>query len=74
MNFPSGFSVEYEFPYDNFKQSQFKLVIWGDFKLANPKLKSKVQVEVQADDWVLIKIGFSNHPASHPQESFKEAK
>ena len=38
-------------------------------KLTNPKSKSKVQVQVQTDDWVFIKIGFSNHPpqpASHP--------
>ena len=34
--------------------------------LTNPKSKSKVQVQVQADDWVFIKIRFSNHPASHP--------
>ena len=30
--------------------------------LTNFKLKSKVQVQVQTDDWVFIKIGFSNHP------------
>ena len=44
--------------------------------LTNPKLKSKVQVQVQTDDWVLIKIGFSNHPppASYPLESFKEVR
>ena len=28
--------------------------------------KSKVQVQVWADDWVFIKIRFSNHPASQP--------
>ena len=33
--------------------------------LTNPKLKSKVQV--QTDDWIYIKIGFSNHPASYPE-------
>ena len=31
--------------------------------LTNPKSKSKVKV--RADDWVFIKIRFSNHPASH---------
>ena len=30
-------------------------------KLTNPKSKSKVQVQVWADDWVFIKIRFSNH-------------
>ena len=34
--------------------------------LTNLKLKSKVQVQVQTDNWVFIKIGFSNHPASQP--------
>ena len=32
--------------------------------LTNPKLKYKVKVKV--DDWVFIKITFSNHPATHP--------
>ena len=40
--------------------------------LTNPKSKSKVQVQVQADDWVFFKIEFSNHPVT--RESFKEAK
>ena len=35
-------------------------------ELTNPKSKSKVQVQVRADDWVFIKIRFSNHPTSHP--------
>ena len=30
--------------------------------LTNPKSKSKVQVQVQTDGWVFIKIRFSNHP------------
>ena len=30
--------------------------------LTNTKSKSKVKVQVQTDDWVFIKIGFSNHP------------
>ena len=32
--------------------------------LTNPKSKSKVQVQVWADDWVFIKIKFSNQPPS----------
>ena len=49
-------------------------------KLTNPKSKSKVQVQVWADDWVFIKIRFSNQPPGHPatqpatRESFKEAR
>ena len=41
--------------------------------LTNPKSKSKVQVQVQTDDWVFIKIRFSNHPATQPptRKSFK---
>ena len=35
-------------------------------KLTNPKSKSKVQVQVWADDWVFIKIRFSNHPPDQP--------
>ena len=35
---------------------------WGK-ELTNPKSKSKVQV--QTDNWVFIKIGFSNHPGSN---------
>ena len=35
-------------------------------KLTNPKSKSEVQVQVWADDWVFIKIRFSNQPATHP--------
>ena len=38
----------------------------------NPKLKSKVKVQVQADNWVFIKFRFSNRPLSW--ESFKEAR
>ena len=34
--------------------------------MTNPKSKSKVQVQVQTDDWVFIKIRFSNHPAGQP--------
>ena len=41
-------------------------------ELTNPKSKSKVQV--QTDDWVFIKIRFSNHPASHPQPPGKVSK
>ena len=40
--------------------------------LTNPKSKSTVQVKVHTDDWVFIKVRFSNHPASW--ESFKEAR
>ena len=32
--------------------------------MTNPKSKSEVQVEV--DDWVFIKITFSNHPPPPP--------
>ena len=32
----------------------------------SPQSKSKVQVQVWADDWVFIKIRFSNQPPSRP--------
>jgi len=32
----------------------------------NLKSKSKAQVQVWADDWVFIRIGFSNQPLSQP--------
>ena len=36
--------------------------------------KPEVEVQVQSDDWVFIKIGFSTpQPSQPPQESFKEA-
>ena len=38
----------------------------------SPQSKSKVQVQVWADDWVFIKIRFSNHPAS--RESLKRSE
>ena len=51
----------------------------GDINLSfltNPKSKSKVQVQVKTDDWVFIKIRFSNRPASQPatREIFKESR
>ena len=57
-----------------------KKVTGNCLQLTNPKSKSKVQVQVWADDWVFIKIRFSNQPATHPpsrpatRESFKEAR
>ena len=41
------------------------------FQYINLKIdKPYVEVQVQVDDWVIIKIALSNHPS--PQESFKE--
>ena len=42
------------------------------FILTNPKSKSKVQVQVRADDWVFIKIRFSNHPQQPGKVSKKQ--
>ena len=48
-----------EYP-TNYPKIEKKLILKV---LTNLKLKSEVQVK--ADDWVLIKIRFSNQPASH---------
>ena len=43
-------------------------ILYSTGKLTNPKSKSKVQVQVLADDWVFIKIRFSNHPVTQPPD------
>ena len=43
-------------------------------KLTNPKSQSKIQVQVQTDNWVFIKLRFPNRPPPATQVSFKEAR
>ena len=43
-----------------------------EFKLTSPKSKSKVQVQVLADNWVFIKNSFSNQPTHPPTRKVSE--
>ena len=75
VNYVSIFNFQFQFPISifNFK-FQFLISIF-DFQfsiliLTNHKSKSKVQV--QADDWVFIKIKFSNwSPGRQPSQPGK---
>ena len=71
-NFPN-FNYFFQISKKNVQISNFFL----NFRiLTNPNSKSKVKVEVWADDWVFIKIRFSNQSPTQPasRESFKEAR